>query len=326
MSGAARPVLVVAEQLDAAADMVVDQLNQRDVPVMRFDVAQFPQHLTLTGSHMPQEPGWTGSIDDGRRTVRLEGVRAVYWRRPARPLIADSVPEPYATWAQDQADAAILNVLAALPGVPWLNNPHTDRPASHKPQQLTVATRCGLTVPRSLVTNDPDAARRFAKETGGPLICKPLLGGRLDVGEGRPLMVATHRVDAEDFDDSIRTTAHYFQEAIAKAYEVRLVAVGQSVFGGKLITTSVAAGTDWRTDYDHVEYDTVNVPDDVAAAVRRFLAYYGIGFGAFDFAVTPAGKWVFFENNPAGTWAWVENRTGLPIAAAHADYLMGDTA
>ena len=212
-----------------------------------------------------------------------------------------------------------------MPGVPWLNNPHTDRPASPKPQQLTVAARYGLTVPRSLVTNDPDAARRFA-ETGGPLICKPLLGGRLDVGEGRPLMVATHRVDPKDFDDSIRTTAHYFQEDIPKAYEVRLVAVGQKVFGGKLITTSEAAGTDWRTDYDHVEYDTVDVPDDVAAAVRRVLAYFGIAFGALDFAVTPAGEWVFFEANPAGTWAWVENRTGLPIAAAHADYLMGDTA
>jgi hypothetical protein len=46
-------------------------------------------------------------------------------------------------------------------------------------------------------------------------------------------------------------------------------------------------------------------------------------FGAFDFAVTPEGEWVFFENNPAGTWGWVENRTGLPIAAAHADHLAG---
>ncbi|MFD4588271.1 ATP-grasp ribosomal peptide maturase [Streptomyces sp. NPDC058434] len=326
MSTAARPVLVVAEQLDAAADMVVDQLNQRDVPVMRFDVVQFPQQLTLTGTHMPQAPSWEGIIDDGRRTARLEEVRAVYWRRPARPQIAESVPGPYATWAQNQADAAILNLLAALPGVPWLNNPHADRVAAHKPQQLVAATRCGMTVPRSIITNSPDAARTFAKDVGGPLICKPILGGRLDVGGERRLMVATHCVDPADFDDSIRTTAHYFQEDIPKAYEVRLIAVGGRVFGGKLTTTSEAAGTDWRTDYDHIEYDTVDVPDTIATAVRRFLASYGIAFGAFDFAVTPADKWVFFENNPAGTWGWVENRTGLPIAAAHAEYLMGATA
>lgn len=56
------------------------------------------------------------------------------------------------------------------------------------------------------------------------------------------------------------------------------------------------------------------------------MASYGIGFGFFDIAVTPDDDWVFFENNPAGTWSWVENRTGLPIAAAHADYLQGNTA
>ncbi|MEU0786690.1 ATP-grasp ribosomal peptide maturase [Streptomyces sp. NPDC006173] len=326
MTRAARPVLVVAEQLDAAADMVVDALNQRGVPVMRFDVAEFPQQVTLTGSHQPQDPGWTGLIDDGRRTARLEEVRAVYWRRPARPRIAGTVPEPYATWAQNQADAAILNLLAALTRVPWINNPHHDRIAAHKPQQLIAATRVGLTVPRSIITNNPAAARAFAKEVDGPLICKPILGGRLDTGGERRLMVATHRVDPADFDDSITTTAHYFQENIPKKYEVRLIAVGGRFFGGKLMTTSEASGTDWRTDYDHIEYDTVDVPGHVATAVRRFLASYGIVFGAFDFAVTPAGQWVFFENNPCGTWGWVENRTGLPIAAAHADYLMGTSA
>ncbi|MEV3855518.1 ATP-grasp ribosomal peptide maturase [Streptomyces sp. NPDC050095] len=323
MRAAARPVLVVAEQLDAEADMVVDQLNQRQVPVIRLDVAAFPQQLTLTASHAGDGPGWCGVLDDGRRTVRLEDVRAVYWRRPGRPLIADAVPEPYHSWARDQADAAMLNLLTALP-VPWINNPHHDRIASHKPQQLVAATRAGLLVPRSIITNDPDAARGFAKQIDGPVICKPILGGRLPM-EDRSLMVATHQVDPAAFDDSVRTTAHYFQERIAKAYEVRLVAVGDQLFGGTLHTTSEKAGVDWRTDYEHITYDTCAVPEHVATAVRRFLASYGIVFGSFDFAVTPAGEWVFFENNPAGTWGWVENRTGLPIAAAHADYLQGVT-
>lgn len=320
--GAARPVLVVAEQLDASADMVVDQLNQRDVPVTRFDAADFPQQLTLTAGHEPTVPGWGGVLDDGHRSVRLEDVRAVYYRRPGRPVIADSVAEPYVTWAQNQADAALLNVLSALP-VRWINNPHFDRVAAHKPQQLVAATRSGLNVPRSIITNDPDAARTFAKQVNGPLICKPVLGGRLNTGEARELMVATHRIDPADFDDSIRLTAHYFQESIPKQFEVRLVVVDGHMFAGTLLGTSEKARTDWRTDYETIEYGTTTVPKSVAAAVRRFMASYGIVFGSFDFAVTPANEWVFFENNPAGTWSWVENRTGLPIAAAHAAYLEG---
>ncbi|MFF2331733.1 MULTISPECIES: hypothetical protein [unclassified Streptomyces] len=148
-------------------------------------------------------------------------------------------------------------------------------------------------------------------------------GGFSPAGADRQLMVATHRVDPVGFDDGIRLTAHYFQEDIPKKYEVRLVVVDGNLFAGTIIGTSEKARIDWRTDYESLEYGTTTVPDKVATSVRRFMASYGIVFGSFDFAVTPDDEWVFFENNPAGTWSWVENRTGLPIAAAHADYLQG---
>ncbi|MCE7078884.1 ATP-grasp ribosomal peptide maturase [Streptomyces sp. ST2-7A] len=321
MTAAARPVLVVAEQLDAAADMVVDQLNQRGVPVVRFDAADFPQSVTLTGQ-LGTSGDWDGALTDGHRSVRLSDVRAVYYRRPGRPVIADTVPESYKQWAQNQADCALLNLLSALP-VRWINNPHFDRLAAHKPQQLVAAVKAGLRVPRSIITNNPETARAFAEEIEGPLICKPVLGGRLDMGDERQLMVATHAVDPAEFDDSIRLTAHYFQERIPKKYEVRLVAVSEKLFAGTLRGLSGKAVTDWRTDYEAIEYGTTTVPEPVATSVRQFLDSYGIVFGSFDFAVTPDDEWVFFENNPAGTWSWVENRTGLPIAAAHAEYLQG---
>lgn len=304
--------------------MVVDELNQREVPVMRFDSAEFPQTLTLTASHEAEQSGWRGVLGGEHRSARLEDIRAVYYRRPGRPTIAEDVPEPYATWAQDQADAALLNVVSALP-VRWINNPHHDRLASHKPQQLVQAARAGLRVPRSIITNDPKAARAFAAEIDAPLICKPVVGGRLDTGAGQALMVATHPLDPADMDDSLRLTAHYIQEAVPKAYEVRLTVVDGKPFACTLTGTTAKALTDWRTDPDGIEYGTTRVPGSVAAAVRRYMTECGVAFGAFDFAVTPTDDWVFFECNPAGTWAWVENRTGLPIAAAHADYLQGTT-
>jgi ATP-grasp ribosomal peptide maturase len=316
------PVLVVAEELDATADMVVDQLNHLGTPVLRFDAAVFPQHLTLTAGHSPD--GWSGVLDDGTRCGRLEEVRAVYWRRPGRSTIAGQVPDPYRTWARDQADCALLNVLSALP-VRWINNPHTDRAAAHKPQQLGIAAACGLTVPRTVITNDPEAARKFAAEVGAPIVCKPVLGGRLEDQGERGRMVPTHPVDTDTVDESVRLTGHLFQERIPKAYEVRLTVVADSMFAATIHAGSTQAGQDWRTDYPNLTYSTTALPDDVEAGVRAFLDLYGLTYGAFDFAVTPAGDWVFFECNPAGTWGWVEQRTGLPIAAAHARYLTGDS-
>lgn len=317
-----RPVLVVAEQLDAAADMVVDELNHRGVSVMRFDSASFPQALTLTVVHGAGSAGWRGVLDSGDRSARVEDIRAVYYRRPGRPDIAEHVPEPYAAWAQNQADAALLNVLSALPAR-WINNPHVDRLASHKPQQLVAAVRSGLRVPRSIITNEPQAARDFAASVNGPLICKPVLGGRLDTGAERALMVPTHTLDPTDIDDSLSLTAHYIQEAVPKAYEVRLAVVDGEPFACTIKATTAKAQTDWRTDPDALTTGVTTAPDAVISAVRRYLDFYHLSFGAFDFAVTPAGEWVFFECNPSGTWAWVESETGLPIAAAHADYLQG---
>lgn len=315
------PVLVVAETLDAAADMVVAELNQRSAPVVRFDVADFPQQLTLTAAY---DSGWSGVLEHAGRSVRLDTIRSIYWSRPGRPAVDETIPDAYRSWARDQADAALLNVLAALP-VRWLNNPHVDRPASHKPQQLAVATRCDLTVPRTLVTNDPVAARKWASEIGGPIVVKPVLGGRLNDPAGRRRMVPCHEVDPDTIDDTVRLTAHLFQERIPKDFEVRLTVVGRQLFAATIHTSSVQAGQDWRTDYPNLSYGTCSVPEDVAQGVLDYCTWYGLNFAAMDFALTPQGRWVFFECNPAGTWAWVEQRTGLPIAAAHATYLMGAT-
>lgn len=259
----------------------------------------------------------------------MTGTARCGWRRsgpsttggPGLRASHQAVAGPYRAWAGGQADAALLNSLAALP-IRWINDPHRDRLAAHKPQQLAVAADCGLRVPRTLITNDPESAADFADQLGSAVVCKPVLGGRIDI-DGDRLMVPTHVVTRAEMDERIKLTAHLFQERIPKAFEVRLTAVGGRLFAATLHAGSDQARVDWRTDYEALTYGTTRVPDQAARAVRAFLDHYGIAFGALDFAVTPGGEWVFFENNPAGTWAWVEGRTGLPIAAAHADYLQG---
>ena len=51
------------------------------------------------------------------------------------------------------------------------------------------------------------------------------------------------------------------------------------------------------------------------------VAPFGLSFGAFDFVVTPEGRWVFLECNPAGQYGWLEGHTGLPITEAVAGTL-----
>ncbi|WP_269858735.1 ATP-grasp ribosomal peptide maturase [Streptomyces sp. RPT161] len=316
------PVLVVTKEMDPSADLVVDELSRRRVPVMRFDMADFPKSVTLTAEH--DAGPWSGVLADDHRSVRLEEVRAVYYRRPALPTVAEEIPQPHRTWAEDQALAGLLGTLYALP-VPWVNRPDRDGIASHKPSQLPVAAASGLRTPRTLITMDPEAAARWCKAVDGPVICKPLMGGPLHYPDGRRQGIPTHLIDPDTIDESVALTAHLFQEWIPKAHEVRLTVVGTRLFAAEIHAGSDISRVDWRSDYDALTYDTCDVPDGVRAGVLAWLDHFGLNFGAFDFAVTPAGDWVMFECNPAGEWSWIQNKTGLPIAAAVAELLAGGT-
>ncbi|MGH9206962.1 MAG: hypothetical protein ACRD1G_10450 [Acidimicrobiales bacterium] len=97
-----------------------------------------------------------------------------------------------------------------------------------KPRQLDVARRCGLRVPRSLVTNTAVGVRGFAAAVGGPLAGKNLSAASL-VESGHLQTAYTRRFGIADLADlsGVETTAHLFQEFIDdKAFEVRATVVG----------------------------------------------------------------------------------------------------
>lgn len=315
-------VLVVAEQLDPTADLVVQALTGQRVPVLRFDLAEFPRSVTLAAEHQAGTPGWTGALARRERAVRLENVRAVYYRRPGLPVISQDVATAYREWAVAQALVGMVQVLTSLPVV-WMHHPDVYRASAHKPGQLVAAAAAGLRVPRSFIGNDLTAARRWARSVGGPLASKPVAAASLRPAGGPPMMLPTRRIEAADLDESLELTAHYLQEWVPKRYDVRLTVVGDHMFPVAIHAGSDRARDDWRSDYDALEYEPVAIPEAVADGVRRFMAGFGLNFGAFDFAVLPDGRWVFYECNPSGQWQFVAAGTGLPIAEAHASLLSG---
>ena len=58
------------------------------------------------------------------------------------------------------------------------------------------------------------------------------------------------------------------------------------------------------------------LPDDVAARLRRLMDALDLRFGGIDMRVTPEGEHVFLEVNPAGEYLFVTERTGQPVPQA----------
>jgi ATP-grasp ribosomal peptide maturase len=315
-------VLVLARDLDLAADRVIEALGARDVPVFRTDLAAFPTALEFE-ARLGVE-GWDGVLATAHRQVRLREIRSVWYRHPSRFEPAEGMSATERRHAEAEARAGLGGVLSSLDTL-WVNHPARQSDTT-KPRQLDVARRVGLAVPDSLITNSPQAVREFAREVDGALAGKTLAAS-LRVESGRLQMAYTRRIEPADLDDltGVDTTAHLFQRFLPKAFEARVTVVGNRVFAAAIHSDSDTGRVDWRADYDSLRYSVVDPPDSVITGMLAFLKQFGLTFGAFDFAVTPDQQWILFECNPAGAYGWIEDALGLPVTDAIADLLANGT-
>ncbi len=178
-----------------------------------------------------------------------------------------------------------------------------------------------MKVPRTLITNDRDELCAFAEEINGPVVCKAFSSLVLSEGDAVESVYTTIIDPATVDPQQFSATAHLIQEWIPKDFEVRVTMVGQVPFATAIRAGSDAAHVDWRADYQTLSYEQVETPPDVAESLTRYLAAFGLNYGAFDFVVEPDGTWRFLECNPNGQWLWLEHEVGLPIAAALAKLL-----
>lgn len=314
-------VVVITRDQDVTADLVCVELDARSVPVVRFDLADFPQRLTQVSYLVNGRTHWTGALIGRYRDVNLEAVRSVWYRKPSRFRFREEMTATEQQWAAAEASNGFGGVLTALTRARWCNHPHRSAAAELKPAQMAVAAESGLSVPDTLLTNDPDQARDFCRiHRGAGVVYKPLRGGPA-AENGRHVALRTVRVSTEDITDDVRHTVHLFQARVDAAYPVRVTVVGNRLFAVRIDTTSPAL--DWRdVPAERCTYTPIDAPDTVVTGLRGVMTAFGLTYAAPDFLVDHDGRWWFIGDlNPNGQWGWIAGHTGLPIASAIADEL-----
>lgn len=306
-------VLLLATEIDPTADHMVRALQDRECDVHRVDLGWFPAQLSVTAELRGST--WTGHLRTPHRTIDLEEIHAVWYRSPTAFQFPDGMSAAHRDYCNVEAKFGLGGVLWSLPVV-WINHPALEAAANYKPLQLAVAARCGLTTPSTLVTNEPAVVRTFA--TGTRTVTKAF--GTSAVTEDGVYKVAyTSPVNEDYLSDlgGVDLTAHQYQREVPKAYDARLVVVGDQQFACAIHTDSI----DFRTDYDSNRYERVAVPREVADGVAAVMSQFRLVYAAIDFVVTPEGEWVFIgDMNPGGQYGFL-----VPIAedvtAALADLL-----
>jgi glutathione synthase/RimK-type ligase-like ATP-grasp enzyme len=303
-------VLIISSLADPHARAVIAALGKCGARVELLDLADYPGKLTITlafgAGHRRlalRRPG-EGELD-------LEAVRAVWWRRPGAFVLPETLRDPaHRRLALSEANTAFHGAYESMNAL-WINRPALDAVASHKPYQLALAQTLGLEIPQTMMTSDPEEARKFWRACDGDVVYKQFIALPETWSETRRLGEAETKVA----DAAIRLAPVIFQRHVAAVADLRVTIIGEEVFAAAVDVRDLEYDVDVRLNLSakHVAHD---LPDDVTEMLHALMRQLGLVYGAIDLRLTADGRYIFLEINPAGQFLYVEQQTGQPITAA----------
>lgn len=302
-------VLILTSEQDVTADMVVAELYERGVPVMRLDPADLPGKAVLSADYAHGD--FDGHLSVNGHVLSMGGLRSVWVRRPGEPADHAAHGSPWLTAETRQALYGMLYSASTR----WMNHPRNADQARYKPWQLRIAHLSGFAVPPTVITTAPRVAQQFAEEYRR-VVVKSASGPPL----GEPELALPTTLIGPDTDFSgVAAGPALLQRYIPKSADIRLTCVGSRLFAAR--KRSAPGQVDGRYGDTGHSWQTVPVPERIVKSVHEYLALSGLAYAAFDFAEDAEGLWWFLECNQSGQFGFVELETGQPIAEAIALWL-----
>jgi glutathione synthase/RimK-type ligase-like ATP-grasp enzyme len=310
-------ILIIATEHDPHTVAVMKEIDGLGGEYVVADLSEFPQQAQLAVGFSCCGDRDLGITLRGRR-IDLDTIGSAWWRRPQQPRIsADVQGDTHRLFAANETAEALAGLWHALDSY-WVNEPRADHVAHRKITQLRVAQEVGLRLPTTLITNDPDEARRFIDAHGYQQVIYKSFSALEQAWR------ETRRIRAEELEliDSVRYAPVIFQEYVEAIYDVRITIVGDELFPAAIYSQQTGYPTDFRMEMDRATIEPCELPAEVADRLRRLMARLGLRYGAVDMRLRPDGAHVFLEVNPAGQWLFIEEVTRQPIAASLARLLV----
>jgi len=313
-------VLILTDALDAHAPPVIEEIRRRGATTHCFDLADFPERVRLQ-AHPPAQ----GTLQYQDQTIKLEALTSIWWRRPHRYKAPEWYEPGLQEFLERETYRGFIGVLESSPAL-WVSRTTNIRRAELKALQLATAQKMGLRVPRTLITNDPEAVRAFSETCQGKIIVKPIARGIIE-GKCPEKFLFTNVVQEHHLEPSIlegvRSTAHLFQEMVAKELELRVVVIGRHIFAVEIHSQqSERTRLDWRRWYPDLSYGIHHLPASIENRLFQLVLYFDLQYASMDLILTPDGDYVWLELNPNGQFYWLQREVPhLHLKEAMADLL-----
>ena len=213
-----------------------------------------------------------------------------------------------------------LHRLAAA-GVPVVNPPAAIEACVDKFLASARLAAAGLPTPRTVVCESPDAALAAFAEFGGRAVVKPLFGS-----EGRGIVQLSDQETAWRVCRAIAAVREviYLQEFVRHpGHDFRAFVVGGQV----VAAMRRHAATDFRTNASlGGRCEAWTLPADWANLACRAATTVGAAVAGVDLLPDADGHPLVVEVNSAPGFRALEAATGIDVATAVADFLLGEAA
>ncbi|MBL8511345.1 MAG: hypothetical protein JNM52_06835 [Betaproteobacteria bacterium] len=325
-------ILISTIPQDAHAAAVAWALRSLGSKVVTWMPQGFPlsQRISLSFEGGQPERAVMKRADE---TLDLTNIRVFWSRRSLSPAMNDSVhPADRSTVIRESQQVLLGLRLTHLQNAIWVNSLRGRSRADSKINQLHLARQLGLTIPATLVSNDPDEVRRFYDAQGGEVVAKPFMATTWEDEEaGQVHMSHTTRLTEAGVEmrEAIRLCPMIYQSLLKRRCDVRITIMGRTARALAIYPRKADSGrVDWRLEHSLKEcLEVVTLPDAVLEQCVTLMKELDIVFGCFDYAIDEAGNWVFIEVNEMGQWIWMEQQfPEIPILAEFAQFLQAPSA
>jgi hypothetical protein len=328
---ARKRILIISYAADIHARAVAYAIRQKGHTVEELFCPDFPTrvNISLRASDQHTSPVSLIASEGGGSDYAAQPFDAIWLRRFTKAWLPPSLHPGDQEVAGRQCDRALRDLLVALdgPAVFWVNHYEPEGTSLLKVHQLRKARDAGLSIPETLVSNDPKEIREFIQRHGGTVVHKLLqhVAWRVSDNHRDNLVCYTTPVtlDKLPWDEVLRLSPGIYQPLLPKAFEIRVACFGDYLMSLRIDSQSYErARLDWRAGQWHIGMEPYDLPKHAAEGIRRFLHSIGLVCASLDFVVTPNGGHIFLEANPQGQFLWMEDRAGLPVLNAMAEFLV----
>lgn len=298
-----------------------EALFRKGARVYRLDTDQFPWSSPVSFQSADDKTS-TSLVIGGQRPIDELEIRSIWYRREAVPAFPKLRPKSLHDACISESRAFLSALYETLRDKFWIDYPPNICRAEHKLDQLKRAQIAGLKSPRTLVTNDPLAAASFLRKARNSVVVKSLTPFVVKTGAFESAVFTTRVHKSRGSLKGLRYCPAIFQEEIDKAYDLRVTIVGNKCFSARIHKVAGSADCiDWRAEGRSYTISSSSLPKKVQQQTMRLLKYYGLTFGAVDFAVSKQEEYLFLELNPAGDWTWLPADMKRQVAEALASRL-----